>query len=100
MCFTEANLYECSHFILKIFLGGEYSISAKVLQHIEWKSSAGMTQELRLYQILGPDLEKVADLVGLPLQVTRAIRQDNSDVEDSIRSVTEKWIEDAPRLND
>ena len=59
-----------------------------------------MTQDLRLYQILGPDWEKVADLVGLLPEVTRAIRKDNSDVEDCIRSVTEKWIEDAPRLND
>ena len=59
-----------------------------------------MTQELRLYQILAPYWEIVADLVGLPSQVTRAIKRDNRDVEDCIRSVTEKWIEDAPRLND
>ena len=81
-----------------MFLGGEYSLSAKVLQHIEWKDSRGMTQELRLYQILGPDWEKVADYVGLSSHVTRSIKRDNSDVEECIRSVTEKWIEDAPRL--
>ena len=86
-------------YILQL-LGEEHSLSAKVLQHIEWKDNAGMTRELRLYQILGPDWEKVADLVGVPSHVTRAIKKDNSDVEDCIRSVTEKWIEDAPRLND
>ena len=59
-----------------------------------------MMQELRLCQILGADWEKVADYVGLPSHVTRAIRKDNRDVEDCIRSVTEKWIEDAPTLNE
>ena len=49
-----------------------------------------MMQELRLYQILGPDWEKVADLVGLLPEVTRAIKKDKSDVEDCIKSVTEK----------
>ena len=83
-----------------LFIDEEYSLSAKVLRHIEWKDSTGMMQELRLYQILGPDWEKVADFVGLPSHVTRAIKKDNRDVEDCIRSVTEKWIEDAPRLND
>ena len=83
-----------------LFIDEEYSLSAKFLQHIEWKDSTGMTQELRLCQILGPDWEKVADFVGLPSHVTRAIKKDNRDVEDCIRSVTEKWMEDAPRLND
>ena len=82
------------------FLGKENSLSTKVLQHIEWKNSSGMMQELRLYQILGPDWEKVADCVGLPPHVTRAIKKNNRDVEDCIRSVTGKWMEDAPRLND
>ena len=41
----------------------------------------------------------MADFVGLPLHVTRAIKRDNSDVEDCIRLMKEKWIEDAPRLN-
>ena len=59
-----------------------------------------MTQELRLYQILGPDWDKVADLVGLLPEVTRAIKKDNSDMEECIKSVTENLIEDAPRLND
>ena len=91
--------FQISYYMLQ-FLGKEYSLSAKVLQHIEWKDSTGTTQELRLYQILGPDWERVADFVGFPSHVTRAIKRDNSDVEDCIRSVTEKWIEDAPRLND
>ena len=82
------------------FIDDEYFLSAKVMQHIEWKDSTGVTQELRLCQILGPDWEKVADFVGLPSHVTRAIKKDNRDVEDCIRSVTKKWIEDAPRLND
>ena len=42
----------------------------------------------------------MADFVGFPSHITRAIKRDNSDGEDCIRSVTGKWIEDAPRLND
>ena len=88
-------------FVLYIFqlLGEEYSLSANVLQRIEWNDNTGETRKLRLYEILGPDWENVADLVGLPPQVTRAIKRDNQDVEYCIRSVTEKWIEDAPRMN-
>ena len=88
------------HKYMCLFIDEDYSLSAKVLQHIEWNDSTGMTQELRLYQILGPDWEKVADFVGLPSHVTRTIKKDNRDAEYCIRSVTEKWIEDAPRLND
>ena len=84
---------------MTIFLGGEYPLSAKDLHRIEWRDSAGMTRELRLYQILGPDWETVADLVGLLHHVTRAIEKDNQDVEGRVRSVIQKWIDDAPRLD-
>ena len=83
-----------------LYLGGEYSLSAKVLQRIQWKDNTGMTHELRLYQILGPDWEKVADHVGLESYVVRAIKSDNREVEDCIRSVTEKWMDDPYRLNE
>ena len=38
--------------------------------------------------------------MGLPWHVTKAIKRDNSEVNDCIRSVTEKWIENATSLND
>ena len=65
------------------------------LRLIRWRDGAGRTQELKLYELLGSEWTEVADLVGISIPAVNTIRKNNREVGDCIRSVMDRWIQDA-----